>query len=48
MNSKFQVSLILAATLLLSGAAALDGIRGKTKAIVEEPTARGFRVKVIL
>ena len=32
----------------IADSSALDGIRAKVKAIVEEPTARGFRIKIIL
>lgn len=32
----------------LPGGSALDGIRAKVKGIVEEPTSRGFRIKVLL
>ena len=32
----------------LPGGAALDGIRAKTKGIIEEPTSLGFRVKILL
>ena len=32
----------------LPDTAALDGIRAKARGIVEEPTARGFRVKILL
>lgn len=29
-------------------ASALDGIRSRVKAVIEEPTARGFRIKIVL
>jgi hypothetical protein len=32
----------------LPGGDALDGIKEKVKGIVEEPTAKGFRVKLLL
>jgi ABC-type methionine transport system ATPase subunit len=32
----------------LPGGSALDGIKALSKSIVEEPTSRGFRVKVLL
>jgi len=32
----------------LPGGGAMDGIRARVKDIIEEPTARGFRVKLLL
>ena len=42
----FMVEGVSASTI--ADSSALDGIRTKVKAIVEEPTARGFRIKIIL